>query len=706
MALDDQTKREIQKAYSEFLSSKELKPRYGQKLMIAEVARTLGNVEYDGEGVRVDGQHIAVIEAGTGTGKTIGYLLPTIAIAKKQNKTVVLATATVALQEQIIFKDLPELIRHSPLDFQFRLAKGRGRYLCLSKLDSILSHGDETDLIPLYEDETPYISDYDVQLYGSMMDQLSSGKWDGDRDNWEDEVDRSAWQRVTTDHRQCSGRKCSNVRQCSFFKARDSITEADCIVANHDLVLADLALGGGAILPAPENSIYVFDEGHHLPDKALNHFSCNSRIRGVIRWLGQSEGQWKKIVEPILDATYFMQLAEPLESTLKAARSILEGFLPLLEIIMQDADYTQPKVQYRFVQGVVPEEMEQVADQLADSFSELSQILNKMHRELGDLMEEPNSAVPLVDLENIFPVVGSWLLRAENNQALWQSYRDTKYNEKWPIARWVSVIQFNDVTDYEIVSSPIMASKALEKGLWQRCAGAVVTSATITALNSFDRFKQRSGTFDHATYSIVPSPFDFQKNAVLTVPSAAIEANNAAAHTDSIIQLLPEIVDKKAGTLALFSSRKQMTEVFEALPLSWKNQILVQGNESKQALIRKHKEHIDKGRGNIIFGLASFAEGVDLPGDYCTHVIIAKIPFSVPNEPIEAALAEWVESTGGNSFMQISVPDAAMRLVQACGRLLRTESDQGKITILDKRLVTKRYGSALINSLPDFRKDL
>ncbi len=706
MFLDDQTKSEIQKAYSEFLSAKELKPRYGQRLMIAEIARTLGNIEYDNEGIRSAGKHISVIEAGTGTGKTIGYLLPTLIIAKKQNKTVVLATATVALQEQIVFKDLPDLVRHSPMNFQFRLAKGRGRYLCLTKLDAILSNNDNADFIPLYEDEAAFISDQDAILYGSMMGQLSSGEWDGDRDNWDDEVDRQAWQRITTDHRQCSGRKCSHVRQCAFFKARDSISEADCIVANHDLVLADLALGGGAILPAPEDSIYVFDEGHHLPDKALNHFSCHSRIRGTIRWLGQSEGQWKKMVEPIQDATYFMQLTEPLESTLKSARSVLEAFLPQLEIIMQDADYMQPKVQLRFVQGVVPSEIELIAQQLADYFAELSQILSKMHKELSELMEEPNSTVPLVDLENIFPVIGSWLLRAENNQALWYSYADTTYSEKWPIARWVSVVKLNDVIDYEMVSSPILASKALEKDLWQRCAGAVVTSATITALNSFDRFKQRAGTYEHATYVVVPSPFDFQNNAILTVPEKAIEANNAQAHTDNIIELLPEIIDKQAGTLVLFSSRKQMTEVYEELPITWQEQILVQGNESKQALLRKHKKHIDKGRGSIIFGLASFAEGVDLPGRYCTHVVIAKIPFSVPNEPIEAALAEWVESSGGNAFMQISVPDAAMRLVQACGRLLRTESDQGKISILDKRLISKRYGSVLLKSLPDFKKVL
>ena len=149
-----------------------------------------------------------------------------------------------------------------------------------------------------------------------MMNQLSVGEWDGDRDAWDDEIEQSTWQRITTDHRQCTGRKCSNVRNCSFFKAREALDEADVIVANHDLVLADLALGGGAILPAPEDAIYIFDEGHHLSDKALNHFANQTRYKSAIRWLGQSEGQWPKLNDSLLDASYFQQLAE-----LRASRS-------------------------------------------------------------------------------------------------------------------------------------------------------------------------------------------------------------------------------------------------------------------------------------------------------------------------------------------------------------------------------------------------
>jgi ATP-dependent DNA helicase DinG len=211
----------------------------------------------------------------------------------------------------------------------------------------------------------------------------------------------------------------------------------------------------------------------------------------------------------------------------------------------------------------------------------------------------------------------------------------------------------------------------------------------------------RAGTSASHHYGVMPSPFDFSR-ATLQVPSTAIEANNAVAHTENMIEYLPELLQKKEGSLVLFSSRKQMLDVFNGLSGFWQDVILMQGDHSKQAMLVEHKKNIDAGKTSVLFGLASFAEGVDLPGDYCRHVVIAKIPFSVPNDPVEASLAEWVQSRGGNAFMEISVPDASIKLVQSCGRLLRSENDSGLITIFDKRLITKRYGKALINALPPY----
>ena len=219
------------------------------------------------------------------------------------------------------------------------------------------------------------------------------------------------------------------------------------------------------------------------------------------------------------------------------------------------------------------------------------------------------------------------------------------------------------------------------------------------------RFMLHSGSPREGNYKQVASPFDYA-NAVFSVPAMDCEPGDAQAHTDAIIAKLPALLDPAEGSLVLFSSRRQMNDVYEGVMGSLGDRILVQGDYSKQEILRRHRESIDNAEGSVIFGLASFAEGVDLPGDYCRHVVIAKIPFAVPDSPLEAALAEWVEAQGRNPFMEISVPDAALRLVQAAGRLLRTETDTGRVTLLDKRVISKRYGRAILDSLPPFRREL
>ena len=258
--------------------------------------------------------------------------------------------------------------------------------------------------------------------------------------------------------------------------------------------------------------------------------------------------------------------------------------------------------------------------------------------------------------------------------------------------------------DIELCSSPILAASTLQQQLWERCFAAVLTSATLTALGQFDRFDMRNGLGDNAKFECVPSPFAYADNAELIVPSQAVEAGDAARHTEALIKALPDLVSDTEGTLVLFSSRRQMETVYEALQDDWPMPILMQGMFSKQETLNRHRERIDQGEGSVLFGLASFAEGVDLPGRYCEHVLIAKIPFAVPDDPVEASLAEWIERNKGNAFMEVSVPDAALRLVQASGRLLRKETDTGRITIFDRRLVSKRYGKRMLQSLPPFRQ--
>lgn len=706
--LSKDLKQQIQGAYSQFLEAKGHTPRYGQKLMIADIARTLGNIDLDDEEQRQSDAHICVVEAGTGTGKTVAYLLAALPIAKAMGKKLVVSTATVALQEQIVNKDLPDVLQKSGLKFNFALAKGRGRYLCLSKLDTLLQQVDSpTPVDPsqaLYEEYASGVDEQSIVIYQSMVDAMAANEWDGDKDGWKDGVDDDVWRRVTTDHRQCTGRRCSNVASCSFLKARDNVGNVDCIVTNHDLVLADLALGGGAVLPAPEDTIYIFDEGHHLPDKALGHFAHHSRVLSTSKWLEQSHKQLAAMLGQISGAGNVDRFAEQLPAALADSRQQLDRVYPLLQALTDTIDEDERQLRYRFVSGVVPDDIHALSEEIYRAFDRLQDLLAKIIRELDEAMESSYCSVPKVDLENWYPLVGNWQARAEANSSLWYSFARPDPEGAPPTARWITVVEIGGYIDLEVCSSPILASGTLAKGLWSRCCGAVVTSATLTALQKFDRFRMRAGTPPDSCYDSVPSPFDYLGNGRLAIPSEAGDAGNAQAHTQSIIDLLPELLKDELGSLVLFSSRRQMREVYEGLSMAWQGRILMQGDRSKQEIINAHRKAVDRSMHSVIFGLASFAEGIDLPGPYCSHVVIAKIPFAVPDDPVEASLSEWVEARGGNPFMEITVPDACVRLIQASGRLLRTETDTGQVTLLDNRLLSRRYGNSILNSLPPFKR--
>lgn len=703
--LEEGTKQVIRDAYSRLIEEKQLSPRWGQRQMIAEIAKALSRVDDDA----AEGAPVCVIEAGTGTGKTIAYALAAIPVAQALGKRLVVSTATIALQEQFVNKDLPDIKRHSGLSFDYVLAKGRRRYVCLSRLDSLMSVGDQTQsAIPLYPDEvsTP-IPGESIPVYTSMLESLARGEWDGDRDNWTDAIDEGVWYAATSDHSQCSGRRCPNVSQCSFFKARDALQNADVIVSNHDLVLSDLALGGGAILSAPEDTLYIFDEGHHLAGKALNHFSGFCRLSSSQQWIEDCTRQLAQAASALVamdEVQVLLQKLPPLFEDMSRQLSYVEQLLAEL-IDPAELEAQWDSSHYRWPNGVIPEALLAPALGLSELSGRMQSHLQRLEQSLEGALEGTVGGVDRGDAEAWYAAFGAMLSRCEGLQQLWQDFACSREGEDPPTARWVNLPGSNGIGGYELRSSPVLAADILQEFLWQRAAGVVATSATMTALNSFDRFRLHSGAPEDAIYKVVPSPFDYS-NAVLSVPAMDCDPGDAAAHTQAVTRMLPELLDMNGGSLVLFSSRRQMLEVYEGLMAPWPGLVLVQGDHSKQETLRRHREAIDAGLGSVIFGLASFAEGVDLPGNYCTHVVIAKIPFAVPDSPLEAALAEWVEAQGRNPFMEISVPDAALRLVQASGRLLRTEQDQGRVTLLDRRIISRRYGSAILDSLPPFRREL
>jgi ATP-dependent DNA helicase DinG len=703
--LEETTKQQIRDAYAKLIEGKSLSPRWGQREMIAEIAKALGRIDDDDE----TGAAVCVIEAGTGTGKTIAYAVAAIPLAQALGKKLVVSTATIALQEQFVNKDLPDIRRHSGLQFDYVLAKGRRRYVCLSKLDKLMAvGGQDQSVMPLYPDElAPPLPGEAIPVYSGMLDALGRGEWDGDRDNWPQEINEEVWFAATSDHSQCSGRRCPNVGQCSFFRARDALQNTDVIVSNHDLVLSDLALGGGAILSPPEETIYIFDEGHHLPEKALNHFSGFCRLGSSQQWLDDSRKQLAQAASALVAMDEVQALLQKIPA---AMDEISAGLTHAEQVLAQLIDPVELQAQrdastWRLPHGLVPEELQIPARTLSARLEALHRYLQQLEDGMEDALEGEVAGVDRDEAEAWYSVFGAMLNRAEGNLQLWREYAVSGEGEDPPKARWVNLVDSGGQLNYELRCSPILARDILQEVLWNRAAGVVATSATMTALNSFDRFMLHSGAPTDSVFKVVASPFDHSR-AVLSVPAMDCDPGDAPAHTAALIELLPQLLEPRAGSLVLFSSRRQMHDVYEGLPAPWPGRVLMQGDHSKQETLRRHREAVDAGNGSVIFGLASFAEGVDLPGDYCSHVIIAKIPFAVPDSPMEAALAEWVENQGRNAFMEISVPDAALRLVQASGRLLRTEQDSGRVTLLDRRVMTRRYGRAILDSLPPFRREL
>jgi ATP-dependent DNA helicase DinG len=268
-----------------------------------------------------------------------------------------------------------------------------------------------------------------------------------------------------------------------------------------------------------------------------------------------------------------------------------------------------------------------------------------------------------------------------------------------PWARWLDMIEGQNHQDIALCTSPILAGPLLRSMLWDRCHAAVATSATLTALGTFDRFRERAGIPADAVLAEVPSPFDYPRVATLWIADTAAAPEDGLRHSMLVVDTLVRQASP-FGTLVLFTSRRQMEEVHSLLPGDLAEAVLMQGRDSKQALVTRHRMVIDQGERSILFGLASFAEGIDLPGAYCETLVIARLPFAVPDAPVDAALSEFVEAKGGKPFFDITVPDAAIRLKQMVGRLIRTESDQGNIYLLDTRVLRKSYGKRLLKSLP------
>lgn len=646
------------------------KPRKGQSLMVKAINQDLTN--------RV----ISCIEAPCGIGKSLAYTSSTIPLALKKNQKVIISTATVALQSQILEKELPFLIKHGNIKFNFALAKGRSRFLCMQKFV-------EATKSPKGDDA----------LLSQIHKHLKQG-WKGDVDEIPNTPDKVFWARVHCDSHSCIRQACKYFDDCAFYRAKAKIDDSDVIVANHDLVLADLKLGGGKILPEIENSVYVFDEAHHLVNKAKQQFCYSFRATEIVNSLTAlnracqkfgltTNKNHKEKITLLVDASKgFSELGQRLQTA-------LESTTPQTFKEVNGVDI------WRFSNGTLPPRFAGAVAEMVgacqivlnhgvtlfDAVKDEVELDKKNHTEYTDFVSVFSRA--LADLDRIhFTLKG---------------FHASQVSSETPRALWVELYAGNNI-NFRLVSSPIDVSKQLNHFLWKRCAGAVLTSATLTTQGNFDHLMKTSGLiFNKKIRHLKLEPhFDYQKKGQLIIPQLTADPRNVEQHTQEVIDLLPYIVSNKAGSLVLFASRLQMEEVYSRLDDITKRKILMQGTLPKVDLLNQHKSIINSGRSSILFGLSGFGEGIDLPGKFCESVIIAKLPFSVPVSPVEQATHEWLRTHGKNPFREVTLPETIIHLTQQVGRLLRTETDAGHVFILDKRLITKGYGKDILKSLPPF----
>lgn len=691
------------KAIGENLSH--FNPRKQQTFLIAEIAKTLAG-EYSKD------RKIITIEAGTGTGKSLAYSLGAIPLALARDKKVCISTATVALQEQLVDKDLPFLKKHADLKFDFALVKGRQRYVCRQKLTQAVAS--ESPQAGFTFAEKPNASD--IRTLNAMHKALTDGSWHGDIDSWKTPIAHHIWSQVQSDKHSCL-KTLSEHQHCPFHKARETMEQAHVLVVNHSLLLADLELGGGRILSPPDETFYIIDEAHHLPKVTRDHSSASVTLRGAIEWLTKLRETGAKMANLIKSQRAIspsLKLSDDCQDLLIEMQKVLTFVDNNAKVYFLNnnssegnANFNQKDEQvYRFDNGIIPKELKNWAEDCNELSKKSLSHLNKLYNALIESVKDGDCKMYLA--EPLLAEAGFMLQRLENLQALWHMYAKTDSDKAAPMARWIekqNPVKASARQDYLLCASPIEVGFMLEDKLWSQCEGAVLCSATLLALNSFDHFRFQAGlkNNDGSQYQQVTSPFDYQNNAQLLVANMTNEPS-ALKFTDELIEKLPKYIEQGSATLVLFSSYWQMEKVAQALRDKHKLAIAVQGEHSRQHIIEQHKKQCDNDKTSIIFGTQSFSEGLDLPGNYLNNLIITKLPFSVPTSPVEQAQAEYITAKGGNPFMTLSVPDTSKKLVQACGRLLRNEKDEGVITLMDKRVVSKRYGKQLLDSLPPFER--
>jgi ATP-dependent DNA helicase DinG len=631
-----------------------------------------------------------LVEASTGIGKSFAYLIPAALFSTANNTRVVISTNTINLQDQLINKDIPDLQAALGLDFRAAVLKGRGNYLCPRRLENFHRRGPE--------------SAEEMRVLGKILVWMLETQ-SGDRAdiNLNGAPEREIWQRISADDEACTQETCLNRSggACPFYRARLDAQSAHIVIVNHALLLADVATGNRVL---PEYDYLIIDEGHHLEDASTNALSFRVSQYEVIRMLrelgGSSAGAvgWAvRAVENLIspsDMAAFNQIAQRITDFAFQFEQRSQQFFSGLDKFLLEIREGEPVGQYAHQERIMPATRSQPGwDEVEAIWDEAEQALNGMLEHLEMIAQALADLVDVLSEESqdLFNQVSSLYrrfgeLRENLNGFVFEPQSNTIY--------WVEVRP--DGRMPSLHAAPLHIGPLMERFLWHEKASVILTSATLTAAGEFDYLRERLQAVD-AYELALGSPFDYENAALLYLANDIPEPKQRSGYQRSVNQTILDLCRRTGGrALVLFTSYAQLRATSQAIaPLLAEDDIVVyeQGEGASSSSLLESFRSTEKA---VLLGTRAFWEGVDVPGEALSVLVITKLPFDVPSDPIVAARAETFE----DPFYQFAVPEAILRFRQGFGRLIRTQSDRGVVAILDQRVLSKRYGKSFIESLP------
>ena len=596
-----------------------------------------------------------IVEAGTGTGKTLAYLVPAIAAALASNKRVIISTGTKNLQEQLMEKDIPFLQKVMPKKFTAAYMKGRSNYGCLYRIAKA--------------DNQPILEGMDELDHFNEVREWSRETETGDRAelvNLPENI--SFWSRINAKSETCLGQKCPDFEPCFITRMRQRADDADIIIVNHHLFFADLNVRGnqyGKVLP--DYGAVIFDEAHLIEDIAADYFGFQVSSFQIDELVRDAD------TLPITDAVATRDLTKLGAKIIGLADQFWVRFT---QVRNQDGRF--PLVANAFADRNHKGELQ--ATPLGEAYVALEDALERLET-AGDLHAEK-----LTEAENLLKRIRQ--TRFDLEFVCTQSEKNYVY---WLEKRGRGMF---------LRASPIDVSSLLQEKLFEKTETVVLTSATLSANGKFDFIKDRLGLEPEKTVSLqAPSAFNYEKQAIVYIPKAMPDPRAPEYNQMAAAEIVKILGVTHGHAFVLCTSNYAMNQLYELVSMRVNYPCLVQGSMSKAGLLDRFR----KTSNAVLFATSSFWQGVDVRGDQLSCVIIDKLPFAVPSDPVVAARTRFIDENGGKSFFDYSVPQAVITLKQGIGRLIRSKTDKGVIALLDTRLRTKSYGRDFLNSLPRMR---